>query len=383
MVVWFALLGCGTCEKQASEPHTAIPCPDLFDPDRVSEIGLVIAPEHWEALLDEYRNWEQRRRDGLEVKPWHPLVSFRMGDERVLNASIRLKGNPCCSWQADKMQFVVAFNQEDRDGRFHGVRKLAFDAPAYDPSVLRERVALSYFTDAGFAAACATHASLSINGEVYGTYTQLEFVDDELLERQFPNEPIGSLYKFDFLSQRWENQNDDAGLAALNALYEVDDDLAGTVEQFDIEQALHFWAAEAVINQSDGYWAGSINFFLYDHPERGFQLLPWDLDNAIDYWAARRSPFRRQDYHGHAGHLDGILADPEWSARFEDAVRDTHRALDPDVLIDRIDRWDAQIRPYLEAEPHRPFTMAEHDAAVESLRAHLVLRDHYLCGLVD
>ncbi|MCB9674069.1 MAG: CotH kinase family protein [Alphaproteobacteria bacterium] len=382
MIVLSALLACSTCEKLEPAPFTPEPCPDLFDPGRVPAYSIVIAPEEWAALQDEYANWRERERDGLEVKPYHPLVTFRYGDEVVTDAVIRLKGNPCCSWDTERMQFVIAFNQVDRDGRFHGLRKIALDAPGYDPSALRERVALSYFRDAGFPASCANHATLTVNGELYGTYTNIEPVDDELLQRNFPDEPIGSLFKFDYITQRWQNQNDDSGIDAVLALYELDDDLEGTVEAFDIDYALRFWGAEAVINQSDGYWAGSINFLLYQHPERGWMPLPWDLDNAIDYWGARRSPFRRQDHHGRAGHLDVILEDEVWSERFRDAVADSHARLQADVLIERTELWDAQIRPHLEAEPALPYTLDEHDDAVDSLRAHLSVRDFYLCQLL-
>jgi spore coat protein CotH len=313
------------------------------------------------------------------VKPYHPLVTFRYGDQVVTNAAIRLKGNPCCSWDSDRMQFAIAFNQYDRDGRFHGLRKILLDGPAYDPSALRERVALSYLRDAGFPASCANHATLTVNGELYGTYTNIEAVDDEFLERNFPGEEIGSLFKFDYLTQRWQNQNDDRGLEAVRALYDLSEDLEATVEAFDIDYALQLWGAEAVINQSDGYWAGSINFLLYEHPERGWMPLPWDLDNAIDYWAARRNPLKRKDHHGRSGHLDTLLADPEWAERFKDGVIHSHERYDADMLIERIDVWGDQIRPHLEAEPILPYSLTQHDRAVESLRSHVSVRDHYLC----
>jgi len=382
VLLFLFLLACAPCEKERVEPHTAIPCADLYDPERVTEYAVVIDPVEWDGLLEEYSNWEERRAAGLPVKPYHPLVSFRYGDEIVTDATIRLKGNPCCSWEVDKMQFVIAFNQLDPDGRFHGVRKLALDAAFYDPSALRERVGLSYFADAGIPAACANHATLTINGELYGTYTNLEFVDDEFIERQFPDEERGALYKLDFITQNWEHQNGTGGLPQLRELYAIDDDLDAIVEAFDIDSALSFWGAEAAINRSDGYWAGSINFFLYKPVDRGWTLFPWDLDNAISYWGPRRNPFRRKDYHGYAGHLDPILEDPEWRERFGDGVREAHTRLDPQVLIDRIDRWDAQIRPLLAAEPNLPYTLEEHDEAVESLRNHLGVRDRYLCGLL-
>jgi hypothetical protein len=96
-------------------------CADLYDPDDVVAFALEMDPEEWEGLEGDYR---------LGVKTYHPAV-LRVGDESV-DAQVRLKGNPDFSWWIDKMQFVVSFNEDDPDARFHGLRKLTFDAPWYD-----------------------------------------------------------------------------------------------------------------------------------------------------------------------------------------------------------------------------------------------------------
>ena len=185
MLTLITLLGCGSgCpEKELAKPHTPVLCPDLFDEDRVVDIRVEIAPEEWDGLVEEYLGWEERKRLGLDLKPYHPLVAFDANGEHIEDAQIRLKGNPCCSWEGEKMQFVIAFNKVDEDGRFAGLRKLTLDAPPYDASVMRERLALSYFNDAGIAASCANHARLTINGDYYGLYTNIEHVDREFLER--------------------------------------------------------------------------------------------------------------------------------------------------------------------------------------------------------
>lgn len=379
-----SLLAACTCPTELPERHTAVHCPDLFDPDRVPEFSVQIEPSEWAALQDEYTNWRERRQQGLPLKPHHPLIAFRYGDQVITDATIRLRGNPCCSWEGEKMQFEIDFNEIDPDGRFEGLREVVLDAPFYDPSLLRERVAVSYLEEAGVPASCANHATLTVNGELYGVYTNVEAVDKEFLERQFPDgdDAEGDLFKWDFTGRRFERQTNRPGdLAVLEELYEVDD-VAGVYQAFDMEQTLAMWASEAMINQSDGYWAGSINFYLYLHPDGRWRVFPWDLDNAIDYWSARRDPFRREDYHGKAPHIDVVFADPQGRVDFAEALAVAERAHDPDVLIERIDAWDAQLRPLLELDPRRGFTMDEHDDAVESLRQHLTVRDRYVCRML-
>ena len=187
MIAILLVFGCQRCpDKQVAEPHTPVLCPDLYDDDKIVDVRIEIAPEEWAGLIEEYETWEQRLRQRLDLKPYHPIARFEAEGQVIEDAQIRLKGNPCCSWEGDKMQFVIAFNKVDPDGRFMGLRKIALDAPPYDPSVMRERIALSYFRDTGIASSCANHARLSVNGEYYGLYTNIEFVDQEFLQRQFP-----------------------------------------------------------------------------------------------------------------------------------------------------------------------------------------------------
>lgn len=378
------LLACTCPPKEVAPPHTTRECADLYDPDRVRDFSIEIAAVEWEAIENEYRTWRARRSAGLPLKPYHPLESFRYRGELVTDAKIRLKGNPCCSWQGEKMQFVIAFNQSDEDGRFHGLRKLTLDAPFYDPTLLKERVALSYMEDAGLPTPCSNTATLTINDAYYGVYTNIEFVDREFLERQFPGEDsFGNLYKYDFSRGRFDLKNNSGA-----STDDLDDFLAlETLEEveaaFDLPQAMQLWTSEAMINQSDGFWAGSINFYLYNHPDSGWQIFPWDMDNAIDFWGPRRNPFNRKDYHGVTWHLDRVLEDPAMRVQYAEALNTALRYHDPEVLIRRVDAWNAQVRPLLAMESFSDFTLSEHDEGVAALRDNLETRDGYICGLVD
>lgn len=382
MFLLLAILGCSPCQETVrAEPHTPLLCDDIYDPDRVFQVAIEIDPAEWDGLRDEFVNWEARKDQGLDLKPYHPLRSFEANGRVIEDAQIRLKGNPCCSWSGEKMQFVISFNEEDEDGRFRGLRKIALDAPPYDPSVLRERVALSYFEDAGFATSCSNSAALTINGAYYGLYTNIEYVDREFLERQFPDEEeFGNLYKWAYNEGRFvrRNHREDGSNADIRAFREIED--METFEALlDTDQSIDFWAAEAVINQSDGYWAGSINFYLYNHPEKGWQFFPWDLDHAITWWSPYRSPFRRKDYHGAAPLVDLLFSTPQGRVRFAAAVDDMHRHHDIDALLTRVDQWAEQIRPWVAREPHRAFSMNEFDAEVARIRDDLARRHMYLC----
>ena len=43
------------------------------------------------------------------------------------------------------------------------------------------------------------------------------------------------------------------------------------------------WAAEAAINDADGYYGGSHNFYIYDLGAAGYTWLPSDVDTTFEW----------------------------------------------------------------------------------------------------
>ena len=73
-----------------------------------------------------------------------------------------------------KMQFVIAFDQVDPTGKFHGVDKLVFDMPRSDWTFLHDRLSHAWLRQIGITAGCAASARLEINGAYYGLYVAEE-----------------------------------------------------------------------------------------------------------------------------------------------------------------------------------------------------------------
>ncbi len=88
----------------------------------------------------------------------HPLLSFKVDDTVITNASVRLRGNASHWHDQKKMQFEVSFNTYDKQGRFEGLKHALFDAAEYNRSFLRDRLALAILRDVGLAALCANNA---------------------------------------------------------------------------------------------------------------------------------------------------------------------------------------------------------------------------------
>ncbi len=341
-------------------------CADLYDQDTLPTFELAFTDEDWADIQGDCYTGAQT---------YHP-VAFTWNGETAA-AMARLKGN--WTWNCGKLQFVVSFNEEDPAGRFHGVRKVVLDAPWYDRTMLHERLAFPLFERLGLPYSCVNNAKLSINGEYYGLYANLERLDHEYLERNF-EDASGNLYQAGSELKTNEDVGDVADLEALRA--------ATTAEEIsalvDLDEATAEWAAEAMIPALDNYWAGvEINYYLYDYPGRGFLYLPYDLDlsfgdsaygDGTPIWTGTvdADPIHWE----HTGWVkeklfERVLSDPAWCETYVENVARARTAYDPVEMATQIDEWNAQILAAYEADPRKVVSVAEHEASVAMLQVFL------------
>ena len=351
-------------EEEEEEKTWPRPCADLYDPDTLPTFELTFTDAELRSLSADCSAYSQ---------DYHP-VEFSYDGETV-SAMARLKGN--WSWSCTKMQFVISFNEEDSGGRFHGLRKLVLDAPWYDRTLLHERVAFPLFERLGLPYSCVNNARLNINGEYYGIYANTERIDHEYLERNFEEED-GNLYQAGAELKTNEDVGDTSDIEALNA--------ASTVDQIaalmDLDEAVAEWAAEAMLPAMDNYWAGvEINYYLYNHPSRGFVYLPYDLDVSFGDSAYTDGSLVWPDTvnadpitYEHPGWrkeqlVKTVLADPTWCARFVEELVLARAAYDPDEMAAQVEAWNEQILSALAEDTRKPYSMSGHNEAIDDLKA--------------
>ena len=346
---------------------------------------LDIAPADLAAIDDEFHHKDERIAAGLDPHPYH-AATFRYvvnaQPVEVPNVMVRLKGNS--SWAQTiafdpnpKAQFVISFNEEPyADRRFLGVRKLELDMPRTDMTFIRQRLALKALRTAGIPAQCANNAKLVINGQYYGLYTNLEKLDKEFLQRVFghadDNGDLGEggrIPKTNEAAPAWDR---------LDAFWMIQNigQLDGVA---DLEGSMKEWAAEMMIGDSDGYGNGGANFYIYDHPTRGYMWLPVDLDTTFDpdFIAADSSPvfypypFRWElDWY----HYLVVMNDDAGMDRFATALTSIRARYDAAALQGDLDTFSAQIKAAGEADPHRPFTLAAHATSLAASREYMTAR---------
>jgi hypothetical protein len=339
-------------------------CADIYDPEVLPTFELVFTPQEWAGVQSDC---------SAHVQQYRP-VQFVYGGETA-SAMVRLKGN--WSWNCEKMQFVVSFNESDTKARFHGLRKVVLDAPWYDRTMMHERLAFPLFKERGLPYSCVNNAKLMVNGQYYGLYANVERLDKEYLQRHF-EQADGNLYEGGAELETNEDTGDTSDIEALNA--------AATVEEIaalvDLDQAVAEWATEAMLPAMDNYWAGvEINYFLYHHPSRGFLYLPYDLDisfgdsahpNGDLIWpdSVSADPITYQHPQWHKEDLaKKVLSDATWCGRFVEELKLARAAYNPTELAAQVDIWDAQIGQALADDPNKTFTTEGHKEAVAQLKA--------------
>ena len=110
----------------------------------------------------------------------------------------------------------------------------------------------------------------------------------------------------------------------LDAWWAVND-VAALAAIADLDEALAEWAGEAMIADADGFWIGRHNFFLYDHPTRGWIWIPHDLDATIDWVDVEVDPLyywgREATWSGPWPHYAAVIEDPGWRDRYVAALQ--------------------------------------------------------------
>lgn len=339
-------------------------CPDIYDENTLPHFELTFTPQELNALQVDCND---------NVQEYRP-VKLTYGAETV-DAMVRLKGN--WSWDCSKMQFVVSFNEVDSKGRFHGVRKLVFDAPWYDRTFLHERLAMPFFQARGLPYSCVNNATISINSEFYGIYANVERLDKEYLQRNF-EAADGNLYQAGTELKTNETTGDTSDLDALNAATNVTE----LAKVMDLNEAVSEWAAEAMLPAMDNYWAGvEINYYIYHHPARGFLYLPYDMDIVFGDSAYPDGSLVWPDsvksdpiLYEHPGwqkedRVKMVLSDPVWCQKFVDELVLARAAYSPEEFSARVDKWNAQIQQSVAMDTRKQFSVADHEAAIVSLKS--------------
>ena len=372
----------GSSAPSAPGPN---PVPDesaaLFDEDALPRFDLVLE-ESALAML---------RADGARYVPGE----LRHGGETVSNIGIRIKGNASRRTLDEKPAFKLKLDEYVPDQGFRGLRRLTLNNLVEDPSFIAERLAYAVFRAAGLPAPRCNNALVYVNGEPYGVYANVESVDKTFLRRWFGDED-GNLYEAAasdlvpgaeqiFELETNETRNDRSDLRALIdvlARTSASGFVADIGSVLDLPRFLRFTATEAAVNQWDMY-AYTVfypnNFRLYRDPvAQRFVFVPWGMDLAMKPFletGRRHIPIyelARERDQAEGAVTAGLLfqrcmESAACRAQYTEAVReiaDIYEGLD---LEGRAQRYHAQIREHVLADPRKSYDAEQFEAGQQKV----------------
>lgn len=329
-------------EPEPGPPRTAVvgdgvrqgsqdPADAIFDPTKIHDIALTIAPADWATV-----------RDHPWAKTW-VNADFAWDGEHVDGIGLRAFG--AGSLIAGKPSLKLSFDRNVAHQDWRGLDELKLDNASQDPGYLNEFVTATALRRAGVPAARTGWARVTVNGAPAGFFVVLESIDDRFVKRWFGHDD-GGLYSLN--DHNWgqglnpmtdpltwfETETafggDGSELAAAAQVLATGTP-AEVEATIDVDGFFRESVARSIMGSQDAFSADGNNFYLFD--DRGkVTIIPWDFDVDLGAWyfdsamnVDPRHPWTTSPWsynsHSHAPYMDPVL---------QRALAAGH---DPDALI--------------------------------------------------
>jgi spore coat protein H len=382
-------------------PAAAFTSDDLFDQTAVWDIRLTMKASDWATLVATY----------LEDTYYPADMGWR--GQTVAIVGVRSRGSG--SRNPAKPSLKIDFGRYV-DQKFLGMKSLVLANAYQDPSMLKQRAAMLFFTRMGIPAPRVTHVRVYVNDAYLGLYMLIEPIDKVFLARMFGTDAAGvplsngylyeyawkDQYRFEYLgadlriyadlfeAKTRENEAPSLLYGALETFFrdfnEVsDDDFVSVVgAELDLKKFVRYLAVEDFLADHDGflgYW-GANNFYLYRFlSSRPMEFIAWDKDLA--FWAsdndilqgAAENALTRQ-----------VLARPDLYRLYLDTLLASAAAATEPVSADSTTGWleaeirkeTAQIHAAGLADTGKPFTNERFEDELEKVLAFAKARAEFV-----
>jgi len=273
----------------------------MYNPDAVVEIHLGdISPEELDALEaepDEYvKGTFELTVDGVPKGP------------QLTDVGIRRKGGAGSKSpiKTGKSGLKIRFDEFVDDQYFFGIKRLTLNNMIQDPSMVHETLTYELFHALGLPASRTGYAFITLNGDDYGLFLNLETLDEVSLPQWFEttqhlyeaDEPKTDLRPGEAETFEVEEGDDEdfSDLEALIAAVNAGGDWPENIRPFaDLEQMTAHWAVERYVSHWDGYAgvAGVFrpnNYYLHSDAAGVFRMMPWGADQTWQFGMAFDEP---------------------------------------------------------------------------------------------
>ena len=371
LAVFCWLLPAGIAAGQTSD--------EFFDPNTLQDVRLFINS----------RDLQQMRERFTEDTFFAADLEWR--GIRVRNAAVRNKG--LATRNPTKLGLRIEFERYSAGQRFLGMRSLLLDNLWTDPSMLRERVSMAFFTRLGQAAPRESYCRLFINHVLQGVYALVEDVDSTFVSRSI-DDGLGYLHEYRFVTRylgeflgedveayksrfavrSHDGEPDSTQYGPIRDMFRVINQ-AGTATWesevdplLDLSQFVTHVAIEQFLAENDGILgaAGMANFYLY-RPANSSRHRLIVVDKDTTFFEVRFSILTRTDENVI---FRQAFAVPRLRALYLQVLEDCARAATADGGLEaEMTRVLAVIDAAVREDPLKQFSNDAFDQATASMRA--------------
>lgn len=378
----------------ASENGVSKAYEEVFEGDNIIDVNITIQDDDWESILE----------SPLEKE--YKSVTVDIDGTTLENVGFSTKGNltlrsVAAMEDSDRYSFRLKFDKYDKEQTWLGLDKLSLNNNYSDPSYIREYLHYEALKYIGLDSPETVFVNLYINGELYGFYTGVEAIDDSFLERTMGSDyKDGVLYDTDMgATLKYEENGEyekisyDMGTEDnkeslknfIKVLNEMPDGEKGDIESvLDVDSALKYVAANAVLGNYDSYnGSNAQNYMLYANADGKYTVLPWDFNMSFNGFSGggRRGGENSDSSQTNtdavtasvdipvlgismedAPLINNLLKVSEYKERYMEYVNELVDYLEN--IETRITELSDLIRPYVEADPTKFYTMEEFEANI-------------------
>lgn len=274
------------------------PSPELFEPHRILDVSMTMAPEDWTKIRYQGRDFGVLVENCETKTPTPDIFDYVKADvtidgTKLAEVGVRKKGF-LGSLSVARPSLKIKANEYDKRQRYQGSRRLTLNNNYQDLSLLRTCLTYEVFRAAKLPSPRCNFARVSVNGEDLGVYTHVESIRKPFLRRSF-DQKIGDLFESqaaDFVTDLillWEaklgkKQPDHRPIQEIaDAVDKGGETMLKTVEKwFDLDELVTFWATESLVNHWDGFAGSRNNVYLYLSPhDNKLHFIPWGADSAF------------------------------------------------------------------------------------------------------
>lgn len=278
---------------------SALQAQDLYDVDSLRSIYIAFNNPDWHDIMVENWNLENGERE---------LATLVMNGIAYDSVAIRYKGNATFFWATEtsnpKIPLNIDMNDYIDEQTLMGFKKVKLANSFFDPTALRDVLGFQIYGDY-MPSPEANWMKVYIEDEYIGLFPNTEAINRQFLERHFDFDQ-GALFKCDPSSQfgsttAWEssdlawygadeseyygryNMKSEEGWADLVNLIDILNNSPEDLETvLNIDRAIWHLAVSTVVANYDTYNGFYMhNYYLYQHENGLFQMLPWDVSEVF------------------------------------------------------------------------------------------------------